>query len=61
MWYTKRRLRGRMTAKEEVIELIRHKFCDSCDGKGSDVCYACPVDEITAAIGDLPEDFNEKV
>ena len=50
-----------MTAKEEVIELRRHKFCDSCDGKGSDVCYACPVDEITAAIGDLPEDFNEKV
>lgn len=54
-------MRGKMTAKEEVIELIRHKFCDSCDGKGSDVCYACPVDEITAAIGDLPEDFNEKV
>lgn len=50
-----------MTAKEEVIQLIRNKFCDSCDGKGTDVCYACPVDEITAAIGDLPEEFDEKV
>jgi len=47
-----------MNAKEEVIQLIRNKFCDSCDGKGTDVCYACPVDEIAAAIENLPEEFD---
>lgn len=43
-----------MSAKEEIIELIKEKYCEDCD-RDSKICYACPVDDVIAAIDDLPE------